>query len=231
MVETFEDGSVGVLRLARPSRANAYDAATLEALLAGARALAERSRLIVIEAAGEGAFCGGADLRELSSTTPIAAADLRSSRVFTAIARLPVITIAAVHGPAVAGGCELALACDLRMVGPRARFSLPETSIGLIPSAGGTTRLARLVGVSRAKGIVLAGGELSAQEALSCGLAHRYAEDPRAEARAWAHALSARDPVALALAKEILDGGESEGSLATERAAEGILYARRRGSA
>ncbi len=222
-----ESSGVGVVRLNRPQRANAYDRAMLDALLDGARYLATRCGVLVIESAGEGAFCGGADLHALETATPLEGFDLRSSRVFTALARLPAVTIAAVHGPAVAGGCELALACDLRVVGPRARFSLPETALGLIPSAGGTTRLARLVGTSRAKHLVLGGGALDAATALACGLAHRLAADPRAEARAWADELATRDPVALQLAKEILDAGEDDGSLARERAAEGLLYARR----
>ena len=228
-VERSEDGPVGTLRLTRPDRANAYDRAMLDALLDGARALATRCTVLVVEAAGDGAFCGGADLHALQAATPLEGADLLSSRVFTAIARLPVVTIAAVHGPAVAGGCELALACDLRVVGPRARFALPETSLGLIPSAGGTTRLARLLGVSRAKHLVLGGGSLDAAAALSCGLAHRLAEDPRVEAHTWARELAQRDPMALLLAKEVLDAGEDDGSLARERAAEGVLYARRAG--
>jgi enoyl-CoA hydratase/carnithine racemase len=158
---------------------------------------------------------------------PLDALELRSQRVFTRLARLPAVTIAAVQGPAVAGGFELALACDLRVVGPRARFWLPETALGILPSAGGTTRLVRLVGPSRAKAVILGGQQLDADTALAWGLANRLADDPRAEARAWAAEIAKRDQAALSLAKGLLDAPESAAGLAGERAAEAILYARR----
>ncbi|MCK6502917.1 enoyl-CoA hydratase/isomerase family protein, partial [Myxococcota bacterium] len=134
-----QDG-VGILCLDRPHRANAYDRAHLDRLEQALDEVVEAgARALLIEAAGDRAFCGGADLDELSRQGPLDALDLRSQRVFDRIARCPLVSVAAVHGPAVAGGCELALACDLRVVGPAATFSLPETALGLVPSAGGTT--------------------------------------------------------------------------------------------
>lgn len=226
-VLTSREGVVGQLILDRPKKAHAYDADMLNALLAGATSLAIECAVLVISSTGQRAFCGGADLQAMPHATPLDALDLRSQRVFTAIARLPCVVIAAVQGPAVAGGCELALACDLRVVGPRASFSLPETSLGILPSAGGTTRLARLVGASRAKGLILGGDRIDAAAALASGLAHRLADDPLIEALSWASAIAARDPAAQRLAKALLDADESAASLARERTAEAILYSRR----
>ena len=144
-----------------------------------------------------------------------------------ATAASPLISIAAVHGAAVAGGCELALACDLRVVGPQARFSLPETDMGLIPSAGGCTRLTRLVGPGRAKEVILGGMSIDAQTALAWGLAGRLADDPRAAALALGQRIAERDSVALRLAKQIIDRDEDPRSLAAERLAEALLYSRR----
>ncbi|MFN7145246.1 MAG: enoyl-CoA hydratase/isomerase family protein, partial [Myxococcota bacterium] len=104
---------------------------------------------------------------------------------------------------------------------------LPETKLGILPSAGGTTRLTRLVGPARAKEVILAGRVLDAQVALEWGVVHRVADDPRTDALAWAEEVAGRDPVALAMAKELIDAGESDGALARERQAEAVLYARR----
>jgi enoyl-CoA hydratase len=227
-VYTRGEGPVGVLTLGRPERANAYDAATLDELARAIPALAAAHPVVVVCSAGAGSFCAGADLTELRGAPWTDALELRSQRVFTALARMDAITVVAVQGPAVAGGFELALACDLRVVGPRARFWLPETALGLLPSAGGTTRLRRLVGPSRAKEVVLGGRQLTAQDALDWGIAHRLADDPFAEALTWARDLAGRDPVALRRAKERLDADESDVGLLGERVIEAGLYARRR---
>lgn len=224
MIEVAREGAVGFLKLNRPSRANAYDAAHLDVLLAGVETLRECA-VVLVSARGK-AFCAGADLKELGERRAAgdwsAALGLASQRVFTALSRAPFVSIASVQGPAVAGGFELALACDLRVVGPAARFSLPETSLGIVPSAGGLTRLARLCGVSVAKGVVLGGRSLDAAEALRVGLAHREGDDH--VAREWAIELAGRSPAAQRAAKERLDAGESDVALMLERAAQAGLY-------
>lgn len=218
---------IGRLVLDRPDRAHAYDAAHLDALEAGIAELEGKVSVLVLSSTGDRAFCGGADLKALAKADPLDALDLRSQHVFTRLARSRVISVAAVQGPAVAGGCELALACDLRVVGPRASFRLPETELGIIPSAGGCTRLTRLVGASLAKQVILAGRTLSADDAVQTGLAVAVNPDPLARALTLARTLAERDAVALRLAKQIIDRDEDRGSLEAERVAEALLYQRR----
>ncbi len=228
-VRIDRDGPLACLVLDRPQRANAYDDATLDAFeLALDSALAdEQVRALVIEAAGTGAFCGGADLVQMGQASPLDALDLRSQALFDRLARAPIVSVAAIHGAAVAGGFELAMACDLRLGSPAARFSLPETALGLIPSAGGCTRLVRLVGAARAKEMILGGREIDARVAVDWGLLSAVVPDARAEARAWARRVAKRDPVALRLAKQVIDLGDTATSLQAERAAEALLYARK----
>lgn len=225
-VHVEREGAVGVLRLDRPERAHAYDAAQLKALEAGVVALGDCA-VMIVESTGDRAFCGGADLKAMAHAEPLDALELLSQRVFTRLARFSGVVIAAVQGAAVGGGCELTLACDLRVAGPHARFSLPETRLGILPAAGGTTRLSRLVGTSRAKEVILGGREVDANTALSWGLVHRIVADPRSEARVWAAEILGRDQAAMSFAKQLLDADESQASLARERTVEAILYARR----
>lgn len=227
-VHLHVDGAVGTLTLDRPERAHAYHRALLDELDAAVADAERRCAVLILRSTGEGAFCGGADLGELRKAGWADALDLRSQQVFTRLARAPFVSIAAVHGAAVAGGCELALACDLRVGGPRTRFSLPETALGLIPTAGGTTRLARLVGVARAKEVILGGRVVDPETALAWGLLHRLVENPRAEAAAWAVELSGRDATAMRKAKARLDADEPDAALLGERVSEAGLYERRR---
>ena len=222
-------GGVGVLTLDRPQKAHAYSRTMLQALDVGFTRLEAQASVVVVQSTGEGAFCGGADLNELQHADPLSALDLASQRLFNRIAASPCLTIAAVQGAAIAGGCELALACDLRVVGPNARFALPEVSHGLIPSAGGCTRLTRLCGASVAKQVILFGRMLSATEAVQLGLAMGPTDAPRGRAlEIAARATTDFDPIALRLAKQIIDRGEDTGSLDAERVAESLLYQRRR---
>ena len=224
-----ECDGIGLLTLDRPRRAHAYNQSHLQDFLAGFERLAAKLSVIVVQSTGDRAFCGGADLDEMAQVDPISALDLFSQKVFTTLVRSPVISIAAVQGAAVAGGYELALACDLRVVGPKAQFWLPETRLGLIPSAGGCTRLTRLLGPGRAKQVILAGQKIDAQRAVDWGLALSVDPDPRAAALALAKELRGRDARALQLAKQVIDLEESRDSLAAERRAEALLYARKRG--
>ncbi len=228
-VRLERDGPVARIVLDRPARANAYDLALLEALDSALdQVLADRQvGALVVESTGEGAFCGGADLAQMQQADPLDALDLRSQAVFDRIARAPLVSVAAIHGAAVAGGFELALACDLRIASPKARFSLPETALGLIPSAGGCTRLTRLVGPARAKQLILAGMDLDARTALDWGLLAALVPEPRQEAQVWAARIAGRDRVALRLAKQVIDLADDKPSLQAERVAEALLYSRK----
>ncbi len=222
------DGGVACLRLDRAEKAHAYDQALLNALERHLDVLESAPVVtLVVSSTGDGAFCGGADLNEMKHATPEDAENLRSQALFERLARLPIVSIAAVQGAAIGGGFELAMACDLRVVGPDARFGLPETRLGLIPTAGGCTRLPRLVGISRAKEIILGGRTIDAETAVDWGLAHRFAQDCRAEAMAWAVEITRLDHQALAAAKRVLDADDLSASLARERREEAILYARK----
>ena len=218
------DGRVTTLQLDRPRKAHAYHPALLDELEAAIDAVS--TPVVVVSSTGDGAFCGGADLDAMKSVEPLAALDLRSQRVFDKLARSPAVSIAAVQGAAIAGGCELALACDVRIVGPRARFALPETALGIIPSAGGCARLPKLIGAARAKQMILLGYSVDGKRAVDWGLAAELADEPLTRAQTIGAAAADRDPVALRLAKQVIDGVDGLGA---ERIAEALLYLRKRG--
>ena len=212
-----------IITLARPDKAHAYTQQMLNQLQAGVRALPKTIRAAVIQSRGHRAFCAGADLNELKNAPPTTALSLLSQRVFNDIAKAPFVSIAAIHGPAIAGGFELALACDLRVVGPLATFSLPEVTLGLIPSAGGCSRLPKIIGPSRAKAVILGQQEIDAKSALTWGLVNRLVDDPHQNAKEWATQIAKLDLDALRLAKQVIDSP----SLHQERVNEALLYAKR----
>ena len=133
-------GSVGHLILDRTDKANAYDRAHLEAINAAVDQLRDRCTVVIIRSSHPSVFCAGADLNEMKSASAEDARRLFSQTVFTRIARAPFVSIAVVNGLAIGGGCELALASDIRVVGMNGVFRLPETGLGIIPAAGGCTR-------------------------------------------------------------------------------------------
>jgi enoyl-CoA hydratase len=225
----IKDG-VGVLTLNRPNRANAYDRAHLEALLEGFKILEKTTNVVMLCSAGVGAFCAGADLNELAMADPVDARTLLSQAVFQHIATSHSITIAAIQGPAIGGGFEFALSADLRVVGPQARFAFPETTLGIVPAAGGCTHLARHLGHSMAKAVILGGRSIDAAEAVSLGLAMTQADDPRGAAKQLAQSLAQQEPMALRLAKQLIDGESMTDRLAAEREAQAKLYQIRRGA-
>ncbi|DBA73443.1 TPA: hypothetical protein ACH3X1_011477 [Trebouxia sp. C0004] len=133
----------------------------------------QQARCLLINSAVQGTFCAGADLKERAAMSPEEGGDFVKSlrATFSAIAGLPVPTIAIVDGYAIGGGTELALTADLRVAGPSAKFSLPETRLGIIPGAGGTQRLPRLIGRSKSKEMIFTGRFVDAEEALDIGSA------------------------------------------------------------
>lgn len=166
-------------------------------------------RALVVSGAGRG-FCAGADLAgfaELDEAFSGREAALAGQDVMSSLAALPIPTVAALHGFAVGGGLELALACDLRVAAPGTRLGLPETTRGLIPGYGGTQRLPRLIGEARALDLILTGRLVPAEEALSLGLVSRLADDPVEAAAELARGMLRSAPVALGLAKEAVVRG------------------------
>ena len=216
-------GGVGRILLDRPTKANAYDQAHLYDLQAAFRSLSERAPVVIIESSHPTVFCAGADLDQMRDATPDDARNLLSQAVFTEIARSPVVSIAVINGAAVAGGFELALACDLRVIGPGAIFRLPEVELGIIPAAGGSTRLASLLGASVAKQVILGGESIGAERAAQLGLGHLTADSPGDAAERWAQRILA-NPRAATAAKRIVNAAAEDASLRDEREAQSVLY-------
>ncbi len=165
----------------------------------------------VVVYGGPKVFAAGADIKEMSGMTyqDMLRASSGLQDAFTAVARIPQPTIAAVTGYALGGGCELALCCDLRIAATDARLGQPEILLGIIPGAGGTQRLPRLVGVSRAKELVFTGRHVDAEEALAIGLVNRVvpADEVYGSAMELAGRLAAGPGLALRAAKEAIERG------------------------
>jgi len=220
-------GSVGHLILDRTEKANAYDRAHLEALEHAVNELQNHCSVVIIRSNHPSVFCAGADLHEMKDASPEDAARLYSQAVFSRLARSPFVSIAVVEGLAIGGGFELALATDIRIVGQKGGFRLPETSLGIIPAAGGCTRLTALLGASIAKQVILAGKDISAHQAIQWGLAIDGGQSPIDTATQLAQDLSTRSTDALLEAKRIIDLRAEDGSLSEERKAQSKLYALR----
>ncbi|HEX8687352.1 MAG TPA: enoyl-CoA hydratase-related protein, partial [Pyrinomonadaceae bacterium] len=163
-------------------------------------------RAVVLSGAGED-FCAGTDIAELEGMTPAAALQkaARGQEVCDRVELCGTPVIAAVQGAAAGGGCELALACHLRVAATGARFSLPETKLGVVPAYGGTQRLALAVGPGRALAAMLAGEEMAAEEALRLGLVNRVVEPARLAAEAESLARSIADTAAPLAARACLE--------------------------
>jgi enoyl-CoA hydratase len=202
------DDGVAVLRLDN-GKVNALSTALLGRLEAAVDALAADPPGAVVVTGSERMFAAGADIDEFDGPDEARAVGAAFTAALDALAAFPRATIAAVNGFALGGGCELAMACDFRVAASSARFGQPEILLGIIPGGGGTQRLARLVGASRAKDLILTGRQVKADEALAIGLVNRVVEPEQVldEARAWAAEL-ARGPLAAhALAKRAIDEG------------------------
>lgn len=223
-------GPVGLIRLDRPARMNALSRRMLDDLREIFERAADRPDLRAIILTGEGeAFCAGTDIEELTAldVEEARSAALRGQTVCEMIENCTVPVIAAVNGIAAGGGCELALACHLRLAATSARFSLPETKLGVIPAYGGTQRLARVTGSGRALEMVLAGAELTAAEALRVGLVNRVVEPAElmTETEALAREIAALAPLATRACLEAVTRGQDL-PLAEGLALEAELFSR-----
>jgi enoyl-CoA hydratase/carnithine racemase len=224
--------AVGTIRLDRPPM-NALNAVVQEELRAAAQAVtADDSVRAVVVYGGEKVFAAGADIKEMAGMgyAEMAARAGALSSAFDAIARIPKPVVAAIAGYALGGGCELALACDWRVAAADAKLGQPEINLGVIPGAGGTQRLPRLVGPARAKDIIMSGRFVEAGEALTIGLVDKVV--PAGEEYQAAVAMVSqysRGPMqALRAAKQAVDGGLSmdlASGLAWESQAFAALFA------
>lgn len=206
ITERHEDG-VAVVRLDN-GKVNALSIELLRQLEAAAEALIAEPAAAVVVTGSDRVFAAGADISEFGGTSQARMVGDAFRRALNAVAAIPRATIAAVNGFALGGGCELALACDLRVAAASARFGQPEILLGIIPGGGGTQRLARLVGPARAKDIIFSGRQVAAEEALRIGLIDRMVEGSALdEALAWAAELARGAVVAQGLAKRAIDRG------------------------
>ncbi|MDE3721577.1 enoyl-CoA hydratase-related protein [Nocardiopsis sp. N85] len=206
-----EHPAVAVIRLDRP-KVNALNAVlTAEIAEAAAQVAADPAARAVVVYGGERFFVAGADIKEMAERTHAEmleyARDLQGA--LTAVARIPKPVVAAVTGYALGGGLELALAADFRVVGSRAELGVPEIRLGVIPGAGGTQRLPRLIGPARAKEMIFSGRHVGADEAKEIGLVDAVVadEDVYAEAVAYVARFADGPAIALAAAKETVDRG------------------------
>ncbi len=223
-VERRDDG-VAIVRLDNP-KVNALSSEVLTQLESAAKALTDDPPGAVVVTGGDKVFAAGADISEFGGPAEAARIGGLFLRALRALAEVPRVTIAAVSGYALGGGCEVALACDFRIASTRARFGQPEILLGIIPGGGGTQRLARLVGAGRAKDMILTGRQVDADEALRIGLVDEVIEPDELFDRAVARAaeFAAGPVVAHGLAKQAIDRG-LDGPLADGLDLEQQLFA------
>jgi len=207
--DTFEnllidrDGAVATVTINRPKVLNAMSTQTIDELRRAMLALRHDDgiRVVILTGAGEKAFVAGADINELAAQTPVGGRELalRGQHVFDLIENLGKPVIAAINGYALGGGCELALACTIRIAVDTARLGQPEINLGIIPGYGGSQRLTRLVGRGPALELLLTGDQIAAADAYRLGLVNRVvtAANLMGEARKLAHALASKAPVAV----------------------------------
>jgi len=226
------DDRVAVVTVNRPEVRNALNIQVLREIRAVLDAVRDRDDVgaVVFTGAGDKAFVAGADIGQLVGYTVRDGLAARMQRLYDEIEDFEKPTIAAVNGYALGGGNELAMACDIRIASDRARFGLPETGLGVLPGAGGTQRLARLVGKGRAVELILTGRTLDAEEALRIGLVTSVVppEELLGAARATAAQILAKGPLAVRLGKLVIKNGfetDQRTGMLLERLAQSLLYA------
>jgi len=207
------DGAVAILTINRPQVLNALNSQTLDELRRAILDLKQDDsvRVVILTGAGEKAFVAGADINELAVQTPTSGREhvLAGQHVFDLVENMGKPVIAAINGYALGGGCELAMACTLRLAADTAKVGQPEISLGLIPGYAGTQRLTRIIGRGRALELLLTGDQVTAQEAHRLGLVNRVvpAAELMAEAKKLAATLAAKAPVAVKYILEAVNKG------------------------
>jgi enoyl-CoA hydratase len=231
-IDVARDGAVAVITIDRRDALNALNVETLTELRDRLRDVStdEDVRVVVLTGAGEKAFVAGADIKYMSGL------DAEQAKGWGALghdaARLletmPKPTIAAINGFALGGGCELALACDIRYASSRAKLGQPEINLGIVPGWGGTQRLARVCGIGVAKELIFTGRTVDAEEALRIGLVNAVVDPVLEKALETAHELAGKSIVALSLAKELCNlalGADHAEGLESEAGGFGALFA------
>jgi enoyl-CoA hydratase len=209
-----KEDAIGVVTLNRPESLNALSTQLKEELSVAFDEMAQDAEVKGVLVTGAGnAFCAGADIKERSKmqvTSPeFYFSQKKTTALFEKIAEFPKPVVAAVNGAAVGGGCELCLACDLRVASEKAKFGLPEVKIGVIPAGGGTQRLPRLIGVARAKELLLTGDLIDAQEAYRLGLVNRVVPADRLmeDARGLVGRIANNPPLSVRFIKRAVNVG------------------------
>ncbi|MBI2684210.1 MAG: enoyl-CoA hydratase/isomerase family protein [Actinobacteria bacterium] len=236
MVELEHHGAVALLTLNRPEALNALSGEIVELLAGHVTRIGDEPavRAVVITGAGDRAFSAGADLALMRTATPSTASEIagRGHALFNRIAALRVPVIAAINGYCLGGGCELALACDIRLASENAQIGLPEVTLGIFPGWGGTQRLPRIVGPGHAMEMITTGRRLTAAEAERIGLVNRVMSqaDLLPAAMSLAADIAARAPLGVAAAKELVRASLSTDlstGLAHERDRFALMFATR----
>jgi enoyl-CoA hydratase len=209
LIDVGRDGAVAVVTIDREEALNALDVATLTELRDRLRELSGDAsvRAVVLTGAGEKAFAAGADIKYMSGL------DAEGAQAWGALGHeatallesMPQPAIAAINGFALGGGCELALACDLRYASSRAKLGQPEINLAIVPGWGGTQRLARVAGIAFAKDLIYSGRTVDAEEALRAGLVNAIADPVLDKAVEVAHSLASKSAVAMAAAKRLVN--------------------------
>ncbi|MGE3342940.1 MAG: enoyl-CoA hydratase/isomerase family protein [Vicinamibacterales bacterium] len=230
-IEATIEGRVGLIRINRPEVRNALDSATVQALTAAVTAQIADAAVgaIVITGGGDKVFVSGADINAIRARGRDDGLAAINQSLFALLDRCPKVTIAAINGVAFGGGCELASACDLRVAADHARFGQPEVALGIIPGAGGTQRLPRLIGLGRAKQLILTGDPIDAQTALAWGLVNQVvpAADVVPASIALAERILSRGPLAVRLAKAAVNASarvDLESGLLIETLSQAICF-------
>jgi enoyl-CoA hydratase len=228
----IEDG-IGVLTINRPEVRNALDYPTWSELHAAVREFGENDavKVVILTGAGGKAFASGADIRALQVRTPMEQLNSVLMETLGAITNLSKPVIAAVDGYALGGGCELSMACDIRVATKKSKFGQPEVNLAIIPACGGTQRLQRLVGIGKAKELIFTGDIISAEEAERIGLVQKVVEDGEgsvlAAAKEMAGKIKTKGPVAVSLAKLAINVGANtdlQSGLYLERCCQAFAF-------
>jgi len=219
---------VALVTILRPERRNALDAAHWMELRAIFENLAQEDISGMIITGTQDVFAAGADIQQLVERKPLDALKSLAQSTLRSLEDLPFVSVAAINGHALGGGCEIALACDMRIAVPEAEIGLPEVGLGIIPGAGGTQRLPVIVGYAKALELIITGQPVSGEEALRIGLVNRVTPQTSLlqEARQFVDVVGKQGRVAVSVARQVLKVGRSnsEAGMLLERLASAAVY-------